>query len=40
MNQGKIKEKSIYGHGTKEEIDELRDEGVDVLNIPWVTDDH
>ena len=40
MNQGQIKEKSIYGHGTKKEIDELRDEGVDVLNIPWITEDH
>ena len=40
MNQGQIKEKSIYGHGTKKEIEELRDEGVDVLNIPWITEDH
>ena len=40
MNQGQIKEKSIYGHGTKKEIEELKDEGVDVLNIPWITEDH
>jgi hypothetical protein len=25
MNQGQIKEKSIYGHGTKKEIEELRE---------------
>ena len=40
MKQGKIREKSIYGHGTNEEIQELRDEGIDVINIPWISDDH
>jgi len=40
MKLGKIKEKPIHGHGSKEEIEELRDEGIEVLNIPWVTDDH
>ena len=40
MNEGLIEEKSIYGHGTNEEIEELRDEGIDVINIPWTPDDH
>ena len=40
MNQGQIKEKSIYGRGTKKEIEELKDEGVEVLSIPWITEDH
>ena len=40
MKEGKIKEKPIHGHGTKKEIQELRDEGIDVLNIPWISDDH
>ena len=40
MHQGVIEEKSIYGHGTKEEIEELKDEGVDLINIPWTPDDH
>jgi hypothetical protein len=40
MNEGLIEEKSIYGHGTKEEVDELRDEGVNVINVPWTPDDH
>ena len=40
MKLGKIKEKPIHGHGSKEEIEELRDEGIEVLNIPWVADDH
>ena len=40
MKQGEIKEKSIYGHGTNKEIEELRDEGIDVINIPWTPEDH
>ena len=40
MKEGKIKEKSIHGHGSKKEIQELRDEGIDVVNIPWIPEDH
>ena len=40
MKQGKIREKAIYGHGTDKEIQELRDEGIDVVNVPWISDDH
>ena len=40
MKQGKIKEKPIHGHGTKEEIEQLKDEGINVINVPWVPDDH
>ena len=40
MNEGTIKEKSIYGHGTKDEIEELREEGIDVINLPWTPEDH
>ena len=40
MNEGKIKEKPIHGHGTNKEIQELRDEGIDVVNIPWISEDH
>ena len=40
MKKGKIKEKPIHGHGTNKEIKELRDEGIDVINIPWISDDH
>ena len=38
--EGKIKEKPIHGHGTNKEIKELRDEGIEVVNIPWITEDH
>jgi len=40
MKEGKIKEKPIYGQGSNKEIQELRDEGIDVVNIPWIPDDH
>ena len=40
MNEGKIKEKAIHGYGTKKEIQELKDEGVEIVDIPWVGDDH
>tara|TARA_B100000900_G_scaffold361297_1_gene333916 strand:- start:271 stop:750 length:480 start_codon:yes stop_codon:yes gene_type:complete len=40
MKEGKIKEKPIHGHGTNKEIQELRDEGIDVVNVPWISDDH
>jgi len=40
MQEGKIKEKPIHGQGTNKEIQELRDEGIDVVNIPWISDDH
>ena len=28
------------GKMVKKEIQELRDEGIDVVNIPWIPDDH
>lgn len=40
MKEGKIKEKPIHGQGTNKEIQELRDEGIDVFKIPWISDDH
>ena len=40
MKEGKIKETPIHGHGTNKEIEELRDDGIDVLSIPWISDDH
>ena len=40
MKEGKIKEKPIHGQATNKEIQELSDEGIDVVNIPWVSEDH
>ena len=40
MKEGKIKERPIHGHGTNKEIQELRDEGIAVVNIPWIPNDH
>jgi len=40
MKMGKIKETPIHGHGTNKEIQELRDDGIDVVSVPWISDDH
>ena len=40
MKSGKVKEKPIHGHGTQKEVQELREEGIDVVGIPWISDDH
>ena len=40
MKQGAIEEKPIYGHGSKKDIEELREDGIDVIDIPWISDDH
>ena len=34
----KKKEKGIYGTASKEEIKELKEEGIDAQMIPWVED--
>ena len=34
----KKNEKGIYGIASKEEIKELREEGIDTETIPWVQD--
>ena len=40
MKEGKIREKPIHGQGTTKEIQELKDDGIDIVNIPWISDDH
>ena len=32
--------KNIYGSATDEEKEELKDEGIDLINIPWVEKDN
>ena len=34
----KKKEKSIYGTASKEDLQELKEEGIDAQTIPWVED--
>ena len=34
----KKKEKGIYGTASKEEIKELKEEGINVENLPWIED--
>ena len=32
--------KNIYGSATNEEKEELKEEGIDLVNIPWVEKDN
>ena len=36
----KENKKTIYGTTTKEERDELAEEGIDLLSVPWVSKDN
>ncbi len=36
----KKNKKSIYGTTTKKEREELADEGIDLLSVPWVNKDN
>ncbi len=35
IHYGKKETKGIYGKGTKEEIEELKDEGIETITVPW-----
>lgn len=36
IHHGETEERDIYGEATKEEAEELRDEGVEVCDLPWL----
>jgi hypothetical protein len=36
IHHGEVEKRSIYGEATKAEAKELRDEGIDVNQIPWL----
>ncbi|MEN8723254.1 MAG: DUF1178 family protein [Alphaproteobacteria bacterium] len=36
MHYGDVEERSIYGEATKDDVEELKEEGIDVASIPWV----
>ena len=38
LNEIKNKKKGIYGTATKNEIQELKEEGVEAEMIPWIED--
>jgi len=39
INEGASKPRGIYGKASKQEAEELIDEGIDLTAIPWVKDD-
>ena len=40
MHNGEIESENIYGRATPEEREELDDEGIDVLKLPWLPRDN
>ena len=40
MHYGETETRNIYGEASKEEAEELREEGVPVTQIPWVEKDN
>ncbi len=36
IHYNKKKSKGIYGTATREDVDSLRDEGIEIQNIPWI----
>lgn len=36
IHYGDAEERSIYGEASKDDVDELREEGIDVTSIPWI----
>lgn len=36
IHYGDAEERSIYGEATKDDVDELKEEGIDVTSIPWI----
>ena len=40
INDGEAKERPIYGNAKSDEIEQLKEEGIEVATIPWIQDDH
>lgn len=40
INIGDSEERPIYGNAKTEEVEELKEEGIEVTTIPWIQDDH
>ena len=40
INLGESKERPIYGNAKSDEIEELKEEGIEVATVPWIQDDH
>lgn len=39
IHHGEVEERGIYGEATKQDVEDLNEEGVEVTPIPWVRDD-
>ncbi len=39
ISKGQAESRNIYGKASKEEMEKLQDEGIEIASIPWVNDD-
>jgi len=40
IHHGEAEERNIYGDATPDQLEELRDEGIEIAAIPWVDPDN
>ena len=40
MHEGKSKERAIYGEADPKDLEELKSNNIDFVNVPWVQDDN
>ena len=40
MHYGEVEPEGIYGHATAEEREALDDEGIEIMDIPWLPKDN
>lgn len=40
IHHGEVEQRNIYGDATPEQVEELRDEGIEIAAIPWVDPDN
>jgi len=40
IHHGEVEQRNIYGDATPEQVEELRDEGIEIAAIPWVEPDN
>ena len=40
INEGKTKERAIYGKANAKELEELKRKNINFINVPWVQEDN
>ena len=40
IHEGKSKERAIYGQANLKDLEELKSDNIDFINVPWIQDDN